>query len=50
MQKCWQTAIDSILERSSAIAAMNNDSGYIRTTENPDVAVLKRDMGAPRVI
>ena len=41
--KCWQTAINSILESNFAIATMDKDSGYVRTTENSGVVVLKGD-------
>jgi len=41
--KCWQTAINSILESNFAIATMDKESGYIRTTENSGVVVLKGD-------
>jgi hypothetical protein len=41
--KCWQTAINSILESNFAVATMDKDSGYVRTTENAGVAVLTGD-------
>lgn len=42
-EKCWQTAVNSILESNFAVATMDKDSGYIRTTENSGVVVLKGD-------
>ena len=42
-EKCWQTAVNSILESNFAVATMDKDSGYIRTTENAGVVVLKGD-------
>jgi len=42
-EKCWQTAINAILESNFAIATMDKESGYIRTTENSGVVVLKGD-------
>jgi|SRR5579862_800081 len=44
-EKCWQTAINSILENNFAIATMDKESGYIRTTENSGLIVLKGDWG-----
>jgi hypothetical protein len=41
--KCWQTAINAILESNFAVATMDKESGYIRTTENSGVATLKGD-------
>jgi hypothetical protein len=41
--KCWQTAINAILESNFAIATMDKESGYIRTTENSGVVILKGD-------
>lgn len=41
--KCWQTAINSILESNFAVATMDKESGYLRTTENSGVVVLKGD-------
>jgi hypothetical protein len=32
-EKCWQTAINAILESNFAIATMDKESGYVRTTE-----------------
>lgn len=42
-EKCWQTAINAILESNFAIATMDKESGYIRTTENSGVIVLTGD-------
>lgn len=42
-EKCWQTAINAILESNFAIATMDKESGYLRTTENSGVVVLKGD-------
>jgi hypothetical protein len=42
-EKCWQTAINAILESNFPIATMDKESGYIRTTENSGVVVLKGD-------
>jgi hypothetical protein len=41
--KCWQTAINAILESNFAIATMDKESGYIRTTENSGVVILTGD-------
>ena len=41
--KCWQTAINAILESNFAIATMDKESGYIRTTENTGIVVLQGD-------
>lgn len=41
--KCWQTAINAILESNFAIATMDKESGYVRTTENSGIVVLKGD-------
>ena len=41
--KCWQTAINAILESNFAIATMDKESGYVRTTENSGVVTLKGD-------
>jgi hypothetical protein len=41
--KCWQTAINAILESNFAIATMDKESGYIRTTENQGLVILKGD-------
>ena len=40
---CWQTAINAILESNFAIATMDKESGYARTTDNSGVVVLKGD-------
>jgi hypothetical protein len=42
-EKCWQTAINAILESNFAVATMDKESGYLRTTENSGVVVLKGD-------
>lgn len=42
-EKCWQTAINAILESNFAIATMDKESGYLRTTENSGLVVLKGD-------
>ena len=42
-EKCWQTAINAILESNFAIATMDKESGYIRTTENSGVVILTGD-------
>jgi hypothetical protein len=42
-EKCWQTAINAILESNFAIATMDKESGYVRTTENAGVVTLKGD-------
>jgi hypothetical protein len=42
-EKCWQTAINAILESNFAIATMDKESGYIRTTENAGIVTLKGD-------
>jgi hypothetical protein len=42
-EKCWQTAINAILESNFAIATMDKESGYLRTTENAGIATLKGD-------
>jgi hypothetical protein len=41
--KCWQTAINAILESNFAVATMDKESGYVRTTENAGVVTLKGD-------
>ena len=41
--KCWQTAINAILESNFAIATMDKESGYLRTTENAGLVTLKGD-------
>ena len=41
--KCWQTAINAILESNFAIATMDKESGYVRTTENSGLVTLKGD-------
>ncbi len=42
-EKCWQTAINAILESNFAVATMDKESGYLRTTENSGVVILKGD-------
>ena len=42
-EKCWQTAVNSILENNFDIATMDKDSGYIRTTWNEGVVRLAGD-------
>lgn len=39
-EKCWQTAVASILENNFDIATMDKDSGYARTTWNQGVVTL----------
>jgi hypothetical protein len=39
-EKCWQTAVSTILENHFDIATMDKDSGYVRTTDNEGVVVL----------
>ena len=41
--KCWQTAVGTILENNFDIATMERDSGYARTTWNTGVVSLKGD-------
>lgn len=41
--KCWQTAVNSILENNFAVATMDKESGYIRTTDNAGLVILKGD-------
>jgi hypothetical protein len=40
-EKCWQTAVNTILENNFDVATMDKDSGYIRTTDNAGVVTLK---------
>lgn len=42
-EKCWQTAINAILESNFAIATMDKESGYLRTTDNVGLVTLKGD-------
>ena len=42
-EKCWQTAVASILENNFDIATMDKDSGYVRTTRNQGVVTLGGD-------
>lgn len=39
-KKCWQLAINTLLENNFDIATMDKDSGYIRTIWNEGVIVL----------
>jgi len=39
-EKCWQTAVSTILDNNFDIATMDKDSGYIRTTWNEGVVVM----------
>jgi hypothetical protein len=39
--KCWQTAINASLESNFAIATMDKESGYLRTTGNAGLVTLK---------
>lgn len=41
--KCWQSAVNSILENKFDIAVMDKSSGYVRTTWNEGVIVLGGD-------
>lgn len=38
--KCWQTAVNSILENNFDVATMDKESGYLRTTWNEGVVAL----------
>jgi hypothetical protein len=42
-EKCWQTAVATILDNNFDIATMDKDSGYGRTTWNEGVVVLGGD-------
>ncbi|HUI80767.1 MAG TPA: hypothetical protein VLY24_22735 [Bryobacteraceae bacterium] len=42
-EKCWQTAVNAILENNFDIATMDKDSGYIRTTWNEGLVRLTGD-------
>lgn len=44
-EKCWQSAINTLLDNNFDLASTDKDSGYIRTTENTGVVVLKGDWG-----
>jgi hypothetical protein len=44
-EKCWQSAINTLLDNHFDLASTDKDSGYIRTTENTGVVVLKGDWG-----
>lgn len=41
--KCWQTAVNAILENNFDVATMDKDSGYLRTTWNEGIIRLKGD-------
>jgi hypothetical protein len=38
--KCWQTAVNTILENNFDVATMDKESGYLRTTWNEGVVAL----------
>jgi hypothetical protein len=40
-EKCWQIAVNTILENNFDVATMDKDSGYIRTTDNAGIVSLK---------
>jgi hypothetical protein len=40
-EKCWQSAINTLLDNNFDLATTDKDSGYIRTTDNIGVVVLK---------
>lgn len=42
-EKCWQTAVNTILDNHFDVATMDKDSGYIRTTDNVGIVTLKGD-------
>jgi len=42
-EKCWQIAVNTILENNFDVATMDKDSGYIRTTDNTGIVTLKGD-------
>jgi hypothetical protein len=42
-EKCWQSAINTLLDNHFDLASTDKDSGYIRTTENTGVVILKGD-------
>jgi hypothetical protein len=44
-EKCWQSAINTLLDNNFDLATTDKDSGYIRTTENSGVVVLKGNWG-----
>src|SRR5712691_10104656 len=44
-EKCWQTAVSTVLDNAFDIATMDKDSGYIRTTWNEGVVVLGGNWG-----
>ena len=39
-EKCWQTAVSTLLDNNFDVATMDKDSGYIRTTENTGIVTL----------
>jgi len=39
-EKCWQSAVSTVLDNGFDIATMDKDSGYVRTTWNEGVVVL----------
>lgn len=41
--RCWQTAVNSILENNFDVATMDKDSGYLRTTWNEGIVRIKGD-------
>jgi hypothetical protein len=42
-EKCWQSAINTLLDNHFDLASTDKDSGYIRSTENTGVVILKGD-------
>lgn len=44
-EKCWQSAINTVLDNHFDLATTDKDSGYIRTTENTGVVILKGNWG-----
>ncbi len=38
--KCWQTAVNTVLENNFDVATMDKESGYLRTTWNEGVVAL----------
>jgi hypothetical protein len=42
-ERCWQSAINTLLDNHFDLASTDKDSGYIRTTENSGVVILKGD-------
>lgn len=39
-ERCWQSAVNTLLDNNFDVATMDKDSGYIRTTQNTGVVVL----------